>query len=158
MTAGTVKSLGHPRVTVFKARQAMGDVVFGEALVAQDNFSARYDLDRIAGIFSRPTHQLVGQSYVGKILIFDTAKGGVASAWMLHEMVSRGVAPIAFVFNSVNPILVQGASFANLTMLAGFDEDITLSVQSGAMVEVDGRNGVLRIVDGKSSVGASEEC
>ncbi len=147
MTQGIAKVPERVPSRVFQARQAMGKTVIGEALVAQDNFSARYDLDRIAGIFSRPTHQLVGQSYVGKILIFDTAKGGVASAWMLHEMVSRGVAPVALVFNSVNPILVQGASFADLTMLAGFDEDITLSVPSGSMVEIDGRRGVLRILD-----------
>ena len=38
------------------------------------------------GVFSRPAHKLAGQSYVGRILVLDTAKGGVASAWMLHEM------------------------------------------------------------------------
>ena len=75
-----------------------------------DGFSARYDLDRIAGIFSRPAHKLAGQSYVGRILVLDTAKGGVASAWMLHEMQSRDKAPLAIVFNSVNPILAQGAA------------------------------------------------
>ena len=64
---------------VFRARQSMGRTVRGSALVAQDGFSARYDLDRLAGIFSRPTHKLAGHSYVGKILILDTAKGGVAS-------------------------------------------------------------------------------
>jgi predicted aconitase with swiveling domain len=71
----------------------VGPEVSGEALVTDDNFSARYDLDRIAGIFSRPQHKLAGQSYVDKIMVFNTAKGGVASAWMLHEMKSRGVAP-----------------------------------------------------------------
>ena len=106
---------------VFRARQSMGRTVRGPALVAPDGFSARYDLERIAGIFSRPTHKLAGQSYVGKILILETAKGGVASAWMLHEMASRGVIPLALVFNSVNPILVQGAALADLPMLAGFD-------------------------------------
>ena len=73
----------------------VGPAVSGEALVTDDNFSARYDLDRIAGIFSRPQHKLAGQSYVGKIMVFNTAKGGVASAWMLHEMKLRGVAPKA---------------------------------------------------------------
>ena len=63
--------------------------------MAYDGFSARYDLDRLAGTFSRPTHKLAGQSYIDKILILDTAKGGVASAWMLHEMKSRGVVPRA---------------------------------------------------------------
>lgn len=122
---------------VFTARHAMGRTVRGEAMVADDGFSARYDLDRIAGVFSRPAHKLVGRSYVGKVLVLDTAKGGVASAWMLHEMQSRGVIPLAIVFNSVNPILAQGAAFGNLPMLAGFDEDITAAIADGATLEVD---------------------
>ena len=91
----------------FIARHAIGKAVQGTALVASDGFSARYDLDRIAGVFSRPAHKLAGQSYVGRILVLDTAKGGVASAWMLHEMASRAKVPLAIVFNTVNPILVQ---------------------------------------------------
>ena len=130
----------------FTARQAMGKSVAGEALVAKDGFSARYDLDRIAGVFSRPTHQLAGQSYVGKILVLDTAKGGVASAWMLREMASRGVVPVALVFNSVNPILVQGAAFGGLTMLAGFDDDITACIPHGATVQIDTETRVLRVL------------
>ena len=122
---------------VFRARQSMGRTVRGPALVAADGFSARYDLDRLTGIFSRPTHRLAGQSYVGKVLILDTAKGGVASAWMLNEMKQRGVIPLALVFNSVNPILAQGAALADLPMLAGFDEDITAAVPLGSDVEVN---------------------
>jgi len=122
---------------VLIARHAMGAKVTGEALVAKDGFSARYDLDRIAGVFSRPTHKLAGQSYVGRILVLDTAKGGVASAWMLHEMRSRDKVPLAIVFNSVNPILVQGAAFGDITMLAGFDEDVTAAIPNGARVEID---------------------
>src|ERR1700761_4798224 len=85
----------------------------------------------------RPAHKLAGQSYVGKILVLDTAKGGVATAWMLHEMKSRGIVPLALVFNSVNPILAQGAALGDVSMLAGFDEDITAAVANGAEVEVD---------------------
>lgn len=130
----------------FTARHGIGKPVRGVALVAHDGFSARYDLDRIAGIFSRPSHKLVGQSYVGRILVLDTAKGGVASAWMLHEMASRGVVPLAIVFNTVNPILAQGAAFGDITMLAGFDEDITSRVPHGATVEIDPAARTLRIV------------
>ena len=121
----------------YVARHAMGRTVRGEALVAHDGFSARYDLDRNAGVFSRPAHKLAGRSYVGKILVLDTAKGGVASAWMLHEMASRGVIPLAIVFNSVNPILAQGAAFGDVPMLAGFEVDITTAIADGARVEVD---------------------
>lgn len=122
---------------VFRARHALGHAVRGIALVAHDGFSARYDLDRIAGVFSRPAHKLAGRSYVGRILVLDTAKGGVATAWMLHEMQSRGMAPLAIVFNSVNPILVQGAALGEVTMLAGFDVDITAAIPDGAELSID---------------------
>lgn len=131
---------------VFRARHAMGKNVRGTALVAQDGFSARYDLDRAAGVFTRPAHKLVGQSYVGRILVLETAKGGVASAWMLHEMQSRGMAPLAIVFNSVNPILAQGAALGELTMLAGFDVDITTAIPNGAELEIDPAAGTVTIV------------
>jgi predicted aconitase with swiveling domain len=131
----------------FIARQAMGSRVRGQALVARDGFSARYDLDRIGGTFSRPAHKLAGQSYVGRILVLDTAKGGVASAWMLREMASRGVVPLALVFNSVNPILAQGAAFGDVTLLAGFDGDITAAIPHGCTVEVDPSTRTLRVVE-----------
>ena len=37
-----------------KCHIGIGPKVEGIALVAHDNFSARYDLDRIKGVFSRP--------------------------------------------------------------------------------------------------------
>ena len=131
---------------VLVARHAMGEKVTGQALVAKDGFSARYDLDRIAGVFSRPAHKLAGQSYVGRILILDTAKGGVASAWMLHEMRSRDKVPLALVLNSVNPIIAQGAAHGDLTLMAGFDEDVTAAVPNGATVEIDPSAKTLRVL------------
>ena len=131
---------------VFTARHAMGETVTGEALVAKGGFSARYDLNRIDGVFSRPAHKLAGQSYVGKILVLDTAKGGVASAWMLHEMQSRRKVPLAIVFNTVNPILAQGAALGDVTMLAGFDEDITAAIPHGAKVEIDPEKKTVRVL------------
>ena len=122
---------------IFTARHAIGAAVRGPALVAHDGFSARYDLDRIGGTFSRPSHRLAGQSFVGKVLVLDTAKGGVATSWMLHEMAARGVVPLALVLNTVNPILVQGAAFGRVTLLVGFAGDITAQVPHGAMVEID---------------------
>ncbi len=121
----------------FVAAAGMGAPVQGQALVASDGFSARYDLDRIKGVFSRPDHKLAGESYVDRILILDAAKGGVATAWMLHEMRARGIAPAALVLNRVNPIMVQGAALAGFTMLSGFDEDITRAVPTGATVRLE---------------------
>jgi len=122
---------------IFYAAAGMGCKVQAQALVASDGFSARYDLDRVRGIFSRPEHKLAGESYRGRVLVLDAAKGGVATAWMLYEMKSRGVVPAALVLNRVNPIMVQGAALADFTMISGFDLDITKAIANGAMVEVD---------------------
>src|SRR5262249_39936672 len=65
---------------IFFAAAGMGRKVRGQALVAKDGFSARYDLDRVRGVFSRPDHKLAGESYVGRVLVLDAAKGGVATA------------------------------------------------------------------------------
>jgi len=122
---------------VFYATAGMGVKRQGHALVAKDGFSARYDLDRVRGVFSRPEHKLAGASYVGRVLVLDAAKGGVATAWMLHEMMARGVVPEALVLNAINPIMVQGAALADFTMISGFDCDITQEIPDGALVEVD---------------------
>ena len=127
----------------------VGPEVSGEALVTDDNFSARYDLDRIAGIFSRPQHKLAGQSYVDKIMVFNTAKGGVASAWMLHEMASRNIAPKAILFNSVNPILAQGAALADMALCDRFVAgDVTQLIRTGDRVTVKPAEGLVTIERG----------
>jgi uncharacterized protein len=123
--------------------RGIGPRVAGTALVAQDDFSARYDLDRIKGIFSRPTHKLAGQSYLGRILVLDRAKGGVASAWMLGEMRARGAAPLGFCFNRVNPILAQGAAFADLPLVDRFEDDVTAAIRTGDRVEIDPEKGLV---------------
>lgn len=122
---------------IFYATSGMGQKIVGQALVAKDGFSARYDLDRIKGVFSRPEHKLAGENYNGRILILDAAKGGVATAWMLYEMAARKIVPSALVLNAVNPIMVQGAALAGMTLLSGFDADITKSIANGAKVEIE---------------------
>jgi uncharacterized protein len=122
---------------IFYAAAGMGRKVRARALVASDGFSARYDLDRTRSVFSRTEHKLAGESYLDRVLVLDAPKGGVATAWMLHEMKARGFTPAALVFNRVNPVIVQGAAFADLTMISGFDLDITKAIPNGAEVEVD---------------------
>jgi uncharacterized protein len=131
-----------------KCHKGIGPAVTGTALVAADNFSARYDLDRLMGTFSRPTHRLYGQSYLGKILVLQTAKGGVASAWMLREMVARGKAPKAIVFDRANTILAQGVAFAGLTMVDRFDAgDPTTLIRSGDELRVEPDAGLVTILN-----------
>ena len=132
---------------VYRGHQGIGPVVEAMALVGHDNFSARYDLDRVNGVFSRPTHKLFSESYVDKVLVLNIAKGGVATAWMLREMASRRLAPKALILNYANPIMAQGAAFAGLPLIDRFDEDITAVIASGEMIRVDPPAGTLTILE-----------
>jgi predicted aconitase with swiveling domain len=129
----------------FTGHAGIGPRVEGIALVAKDNFSARYDLDRIKGIFSRPAHALAGQSYVDRILVLDNAKGGVATAWMLAEMAARGMAPKALLFNCVNPIMAQGAAFAGVALIDRFDVNLTDEIKTGDRLVVNPERGTVEV-------------
>ena len=128
---------------IIRGHVGIGDPVEGIALTAKDNFSARYDLDRIKGIFSRPSHALVNQSYVNKILVLDAAKGGVATAWMLYEMAAREMAPLALLLNFANPIMAQGAAFARVPLIDRFESDITDWVKTGERIRISPADGMV---------------
>ena len=130
---------------IIKGHVGIGPKVTGEALVASDNFSARYDLNRVEGVFSRSTHKLVGQNYVGKVLVLNAAKGGVATAWMLREMAAREMIPIALLLNFANPIMAQGAEFGDVPLIDRFDVDITEAIRTGEKVTVDPGSGTVTV-------------
>jgi len=130
-----------------RCHKGIGPSVTGTALVAADNFSARYDLDRSKGVFSRPSHELAGLSYVGRILVLDTAKGGVATAWMLHDMAARGLVPRGLIFNRVNPILAQGAAFGRVALVDRFAGDVTQIFHTGDELRVDPSAGLVEILN-----------
>ena len=131
---------------ILKCHPVIGDKTEGIVLCAKDNFSARYDLDRVKGVFSRPQHKLFGKSYKNKILVLNESKGGVASAWMLYEMKVRDMVPKAILFNKANTILAQGAALANLTMCDRFiDGDITSLLKTGDKVIINPSEGYVEV-------------
>lgn len=134
-------------IRTLRCHPGIGPVATGRTLVTADDFSARYDLDRLAGTFSRPSHKLYGQSFLGVILVLNAAKGGVATAWMLHDMVERGITPTALIFNRVNPILAQGAAFAGLTLVDRFiDGDVTSLLTTGDEVRIEPQSGIVQLL------------
>ena len=132
---------------VLRCHPGIGPAVSGTALVAADNFSARYDLDRRRGIFTRPSHKLAGESYADRILVLDGAKGGVATAWMLHDMAARGIVPRALIFNRVNPIIAQGAVFGGVALVDRFTGDVTALFHTGDELRVDPAAGTVEILN-----------
>ena len=56
---------------------------------------------------------------------------------MLYEMLSREKSPKGILFNTVNPILAQGAAMANLAMCDRFEDgDVTQLIRTGDRVTI----------------------
>ena len=116
--------------------RAWGPEAVGEALVSAEGFSPRYDLDRWSGIITKPGHALEGLTIRGKILFFPTAKGGIAAGWAFHDIKCKGIAPLAFCFGVTNPVMVQGAVFAGITITEGWSQDPLQCFRTGDLVRV----------------------
>lgn len=120
-----------------RLKRAFGPVVEGEALVSTEGFSPRYDLDRWSGLISRPGHALEGHNIRDKILITPSAKGGIAAGWAFYDIRAKGIAPKAFVFGVTNPVMVQGAVFAGITITEGWSASPYELIRTGDFVRVD---------------------
>ena len=121
------------RITLLRA---WGPAVQGEALVSAEGFSPRYDLDRWSGIITKPGHALEGVSIRDKILFFPTAKGGIAAGWAFYDIKCKGIAPRAFCFGVTNPVMVQGAVFAGITITEGWSQDPLQCLRTCDLVRV----------------------
>jgi len=142
MTA-TVK----PVLLTIAVDRAAGPVVEGEAVISTEGFSPRYDLDRWTGVISKPGHKLEGVSIRDKILFFPTAKGGIAAGWAFHDIKGKGIAPKAFVFGVTNPVMVQGAIFADIAITEGWSPDPLAVIRSGDRVRVDPARRVIELLE-----------
>lgn len=140
------------RKPVIRVRRAFGSVVEGEALVSREGFSPRYDLDRWTGLISRPGHALEGHNLKDKILITPSAKGGIAAGWAFYDIKHKGIAPKAFVFGVTNPVMVQGAVFAGITITEGWSRDPYRWIATGDVVRVDPARRTIELIRARHGV------
>lgn len=135
------------RSPVFRLKRAFGAAVEGIALISREGFSPRYDLDRWTGLISRPGHALEGHNLKDKILITPSAKGGIAAGWAFYDIRNKGIAPKAFVFGVTNPVMVQGAVFAGITITEGWSPDPYDWIKTGDLVRVDPSRKTLELLE-----------
>lgn len=131
---------------VISVNRAYGRVVEGEALISAEGFSPRYDLDRWSGVISRPGHALEGMNIRDKILFFPSAKGGIAAGWAFYDIKAKGFAPRALIFGVTNPVMVQGAIFADITITEGWDLDPASVLTTGDWVRVDPQKRAITVI------------
>ncbi|MBK8063086.1 MAG: DUF126 domain-containing protein [Betaproteobacteria bacterium] len=124
-------------LATLRVQRAFGPVVEGEAVVSDEGFSPRYDLDRWTGLISKPGHKLEGVNIKDKICFSPTAKGGIAAGWAYYDIKWKKIAPKALIFGVTNPVMVQGALFADMTITEGWEPHPREVVRTGDWVRVD---------------------
>ena len=129
-----------------RVERAFGEAVEGEAVVSEEGFSPRYDLDRWSGVITKPGHKLEGTQIRDKICFFPTAKGGIAAGWAFYDIKCKGIAPKALVFGVTNPVMVQGAVFANMTITEGWSRPPREVIKTGDWVRVDPARRVIELL------------
>ena len=75
------------RSILLKGRKVVGGVSEGEALVTRQTISTWGGVDAVKGVITERRHELRGQSFKDKVLVFPSAKG--SSGWSTVAQVIR---------------------------------------------------------------------
>jgi predicted aconitase with swiveling domain len=134
---------------ILRGRKVVGGCVEGEALVTKDRISGWGGIDPRTGTIIETRHELRGQSFKGKVLVFPGAKG--SSGWSSQFHIARlgGVAPIALLFNEMTTKMALGAVVIHAPAVTDFDRDPLTVIETGDWVKVDGDNGIVEITKGR---------
>jgi predicted aconitase with swiveling domain len=130
---------------VIRGRCVVPGVAEGEALVTTEPISGWGGVDPRNGTVIETRHELRGQSFAGKVLVFPGAKG--SSGWSAQFHVARlmGTAPAAWLFNQMTTKVALGTVVSHAPAMTDFDRDPLAVIRTGDWVKVDADNGVVTI-------------
>ena len=127
---------------VLKGRKVVGGCAEGEALVTRQAISGWGGVDPMTGTIIETRHELKGQSFKGKVLVFPGAKGSSGMSTRLHVARLAGAAPLAMVFNQMSTKIALGAVVTRAPAVAELGQAPLKLIQAGDWVNVDADNGV----------------
>jgi predicted aconitase with swiveling domain len=131
---------------ILKGRRVVGGCAEGEALVTRDWISGWGGVDPRTGTIVEVRHELRGQSFAGKVLVFPGAKGSSGWSSIFHTVRLMGKAPAAMLFNEINAKMALGAVVTHAPAMTDFDADPLECIKTGDWVRVDADNGTVEIV------------
>lgn len=132
-------------VITITGRKVVGGTAEGEALVTRETISGWGGIREQDGTVIERRHELVGQSFAGKILLFPGAKG--SSGWSAYFHMTRlnGVSPAAMLFTRMTTKMALGAVVTRVPAMTDFDCDPFAVIQTGDWVSVDADAGLITI-------------
>ena len=130
---------------VLRGRGVVGGVAEGEALVTRDTISGFGGINSKTGVITEVRHELRGQSFKDKVLVFPGAKG--SSGWASHFQTTRlnGAAPKAMIFTVMTTKIALGAVVTRVPAVTGLDRNPLEVISTGDRVKVDGDRGIVEV-------------
>lgn len=130
---------------IIKGRSVVAGKASGEALVTTETISGWGGINEREGTIIERRHELVGQSFAGKILLFPGAKGSSGWSAFFHMTRLNNVSPAAMLFTRMTTKMALGAVVTRVPAMTDFDQDPFELIESGDRVEVDADAGEIRI-------------
>ncbi|MAF46743.1 MAG: DUF126 domain-containing protein [Rhodospirillales bacterium] len=132
-------------VITLKGRTVVGGVAEGEALVTAETISGWGGIDSMTGTIVESRHELVGQSFKDKVLVFPGAKGSSGWSAAFHTARLAGTAPKAVIFNDMTTKVALGVVVMRTPAVTELDQDPLKIIETGDWVKVDGDAGTVEI-------------
>lgn len=130
---------------VLHGRAVVGGIVEGEALVTKEAISGWGGIDPRTGTVIETRHELRGQSFKDKVLVFPGAKGSSGWSHYFHLARLSGAAPKAMLYTKTNTKMALGAVVTHAPAVTDFDRDPLDVIETGDWVKVDGDSGIVEI-------------
>jgi predicted aconitase with swiveling domain len=130
---------------VFRGRKVVGGSAEGEALVTRQTISGWGGIDPMTGTIIETRHELRGQSFKDKVLVFPGAKGSSGWSNAFHMTRLTNCAPKALVFNQMTTKIALGAVVLHTPAVTNLDQDPLAVIETGDWVKVDGDNGIVEV-------------
>ena len=129
-----------------RGRGINGGVAEGEALVTREMISGWGGIDPMTGTVIEVRHELCGQSFRGRVLVFPGANGSSGWSGMFHLARLAGADPLAMVFTAVNTKMALGAVVSRVPCVTDLDRDPVEMINSGDRVRVDADRGLVEVL------------
>ena len=134
------------KAIVLKGRKVVGGCAEGEALVTRQTISGWGGVDATSGTIIETRHELRGQSFKDKVLVFPGAKGSSGWSGVFHVARLAGVAPRAMIFNEMTTKVALGAVVVRAPAITDLDRNPLEVIETGDWVRVDADRGIVEIV------------
>ncbi|GEO26600.1 hypothetical protein AAC03nite_23850 [Alicyclobacillus acidoterrestris] len=131
---------------ILHGRPIVGGYAEGEALVTSQEISGWGGVEAASGTIIESRHELRGESFKGKVLVFPGAKGSSGWSGIFHTARLAGAAPKAMLFNTMTSKAALGAIVTRVPAITDFDQDPLAVIHTGDWLKIDGDRGVVEVI------------